>query len=126
MKPILRRMLFAVTAALFLAACGAWAQDGAYPDARQLVQRVQEDLHHIMQEDARNHKQADHCEDALKHLSDFDKGLANNRFDKDRLDAAIDHMKKVLDDNTIEARDRDMLTTDIEDLRHLRVDRGNM
>jgi len=35
-------------------------------------------------------------------------------------------MKKVLDDNTIEARDRDALTADIEDLRHLRVDRGNM
>jgi succinate dehydrogenase/fumarate reductase flavoprotein subunit len=95
-------MLFGVTAALFLAACGAWAQDDAYPDARQLVQRVQDDLRHIMQEDARNHKQEDHVEGALKHLSDFDKGLANNRFDKDRRDAAI------------------------EDLRHLRVDRGNM
>ncbi len=126
MKTILRRMLFCITAAVFLAAWGAWAQDGAYPDARQLVQRVQEDLRHIMQEDARNHKQEDHVEGALKHLSDFDKGLANNRFDKDRLDAAIDHMKKVLDDNTIEARDRDMLTADIEDLRPLRVDRGNM
>jgi succinate dehydrogenase/fumarate reductase flavoprotein subunit len=126
MKLIVRRMLFGVPAVLFLGACGAWAQGGAYPDARQLVQHVQEDLRRIMQEDARNHKQADHCEDALKHLSDLDKGLANNRFDKDRLDAAVDHMKKVLDDNTIEARDRDMLTTDIEDLRHLRVDRGNM
>ena len=83
-------MLFGATAVLLFAACGAWAQDGAYPDARQLVQRVQEDLRHVMHEDARNHKQADNCEEALKHLSDFDKGLANNRFDKDRLDAAID------------------------------------
>jgi hypothetical protein len=119
-------MLFGVTAALFLAACSAWAQDGAYPDARQLVQHVQEDLRHVMHEDARNHKQADHCEEALKHLSDFDKGLANNRFDKGRLDAAIDHVKQVLDDNTIEATDRDALAADLENLRHLREDRGNM
>jgi hypothetical protein len=115
-----------VVALLLLGFCGAWAQDGVYTDARQLVQQVQQDLRHVMHEDARNRKQADHCEGALKHLSDFDKGLSNNRFDKDRLDAAIDHMKKVVDDNTLEPRDRDALNNDIEELRHLRVDRGNM
>jgi hypothetical protein len=119
-------MLFGVTAALFLAACGAWAQDGAYPDARQLVQRVQEDLHHVKHDDARNHKQEDHVEGALKHLSDFDRGLSNGKFDKDRLEAAIDHIKKVVDDNTLEGRDRDALNADINDLRQLKEVRGNM
>lgn len=126
MESILRRMLPGVAAVLLLGACGARAQDGAYADARQLVQHIQEDVRQVMHEDARNHKQADHCEGALKQLSDFDRGLANNRFDKDRLDAAIDHLKKIVDDNTIEARDRDALNNDIEELRHLRVDRGNM
>jgi hypothetical protein len=127
MNSILHRMLFAVVAMVLVGTWSARAQDeGRYANARQLVQHAQEDLRHVMHEDARNHKQEDRVEGALKHLSDFDRGLSNNRFDKDRLDAAIDHMKKVLDDNTIEARDRDALTADIRDLEHLRVDRGNM
>jgi len=112
-------------AAVLIAPAGVWAQDGAYPDARRLVQHVQDDLHRVAQEDAR-HKEADHVQDALQHLADFDKGLSNNKFDKGRLDAAIDHMKKILDDNTIDAKDRDALRADVDDLRHLRVDRGNM
>jgi len=124
MKLRIRSALLAV-AAVLVAPAGMWAQEGAYPDARRLVQHVQEDLRHVMQEDPR-HKEADHVEDALKHLSDFDRGLANSKFDKGRLDAAIDHMKRILDDNTIDARDRDALKPDLEDLRHLRVDRGNM
>jgi len=112
-------------AAVLIAPAGVWAQEGAYPEARRLVQHVQEDLRHVAQEDTR-HKEADHVEDTLKHLADFDKGLANSKFDKGRLDSAIDHMKQILDDNTIDARDRDALKADLDDLRHLRVDRGNM
>jgi hypothetical protein len=119
-------MLVGIGAVVLVSAWAARAQDAPYADARQLVQHVQDDLRHVRHEDAGNHKQEDHVEDALKHLSDFDRGLSNNRFDKDRLDAAIDHMKKVVDDNTIDARDRDALNADIIDLRHLRVDRGNM
>lgn len=126
MKSIVPRTLFTVGAVLLITAWGAKAQEGSYPEARQLVQRVQEDLRHVGHEDARNHKQEDHVEGALKHLAEFDRGLSNNKFDKDRLDAAIDHMKKVVDDNTIDAKDRDALNADINDLQHLRVDRGNM
>ena len=126
MKSILRGTLFGVGALLLVAAWSARAQDGPYSDARQLVQRVQEDLRHVGHEDARNHKQADHVEEAQKHLSDFDKGLSNGKFEKDRLDAAIDHLKQVVDGNTLEARDRDAINTDIDDLRHLKADRGNM
>jgi len=124
MKLMIRSVLLAVAAAL-IAPVGVWGQEGAYPEARRLVQHVQDDLHHVSQADDR-HKEADHVEDALKHLADFDKGLANNKFDKGRLDSAIDHMKQILDDNTIDARDRDALRSDLEDLRHLRADRGNM
>ena len=126
MQSILRRMLFGVVAVGLISAWSIKAQEGSYPDARQLVQRVQEDLRHVGEEDARNHKQADHVEGALKHLSDFDRGLSNNKFDKDRLNAAIDHMKKVLNDNTLDAKDRDAINDDVRDLQHLRVDRGNM
>jgi len=126
MKSILFRMLLGVGAIALLASWNVRAQEGAYADARQLVQRVQEDLHHVGHEDARNHKQSDHIEEALKHLSDFDKGLSNGKFAKDRLDDAIDHMKQVVNGNTLEARDRDTLNDDIRDLQHLKVDRGNM
>ncbi len=129
MKLFPRQLLFGFGAVLLVAAWGqarAIAQDGSYSDARQLVQRVQDDLRHVKHEDVGNHKQEDHVEGALKHLSDFDRGLSNNRFDKDRLDAAIDHIRKVVDDNTIDAKTRDTLNEDIDSLRQLKELRGNM
>jgi hypothetical protein len=114
---------------LLVAACGefrAMAQEGSYSDARQLVQRVQEDLHHAMHKDARNNKERERIEATLKHLSDFDRGLANNKFAKDRLDGAIDHLKDVVNNNTLEAGDRDALSADLRDLRQLKEVRGNM
>jgi len=129
MKLTMRRLLFGFAAVLLVAAWGqsrAMAQDGSYSDARQVVQRVQDDLRHVKHEDAGNHKQEDHVEGALKHLSDFDRGLSNNKFDKGRLDAAIDHMRKVVDDNTLDTHTRDTLNADIDSLRQLREVRGNM
>jgi hypothetical protein len=129
MKPITRKLLFGFAAVLLVAACGesrAIAQDGSYSDARQLVQRVTDDLHHVMHRGARKDKERDRIDAALKHLSDFDRNLSNNKFAKDRLDEAIDDVKNVANNNTLDSGDRDTLNADVNDLRQLREVRGNM
>jgi hypothetical protein len=129
MKLISRSLLFGFAAVLLFAVAGrttAVAQEGVFSDARQLVQRVQSDLHHSVHHGARNDKEHDRVEAAVKHLSDFDRNLSENKFAKDRLDESIDDVKNVVDNNTLEARDRDALSTDLSDLRRLRENRGNM
>ena len=95
-----------------------------YQDARNVVQRTEEDLHQVRKEGARNEKERERIDNARKHLSDFDRNLSNNKFDKGRLDSAIDDVKNVLEHDTLEARDRDAITADLSDLRRIRELRG--
>lgn len=95
-----------------------------YDDMRGVVQRTQDDLRQVRREGARNNKERERIDNARKHLSDFDRNLSRNRFDKGRLDSAIDDVKNVVEHDTLEARDRDALKTDLEDLRHLREIHG--
>ena len=95
-----------------------------YQDARNIVQRTEEDLRHLRKEGARNEKERERVDNARKHLSDFDRNLSRNKFDKDRLDSAIDDVKNVLEHDTLETRDRDVLNQDINDLRRMRELRG--
>ena len=95
-----------------------------YQDARNVVQRTGEDLRQVRREGARNGKERERVDNARKHLSDFDRNLSRNKFDKGRLDSAIDDVKNVLEHDTLEARDRDALTADINDLRRIREFRG--
>jgi hypothetical protein len=54
------------------------------------------------------------------HLSEFDRELRRDHFDKDKLDSAIDDLKNVVKNNTLESHDRDQLASDLSDLRTLR------
>lgn len=109
----------------------AWAGTSAlaqhyhdYGNVRDVVQRTQDDLDHVRGQGARNDKERERVDNARKHLSDFDRNLSKNKFAKDRLDSAIDDVKNVLENNTLEASDRDALTTDLTDLRRIRAMRG--
>jgi hypothetical protein len=95
-----------------------------YQDARSVVQRTEEDLHQLRREGARNEKERERVDNARKHLSDFDRNLSRNKFDKGRLDSAIDDVKNVVEHDTLQARDRDALTADLNDLRRIRELRG--
>jgi hypothetical protein len=53
-------------------------------------------------------------------LSEFDRELRAGRFDKDKLDTAIDDLKNVVKNNTLESHDRDTLSEDLANLRTLR------
>lgn len=103
------------------AASVAFAQGDQYEEARNMVQRVQDDLHHL---NPTNGKDRDRVNDALKHLSDLDRNFTKDKFKKAPLSDAIGNLQGILDHNTLETRERDMLNADIHDLRELRLYKG--
>ena len=101
-----------------------YAQDNLYANARGLVDRIATD---VRRADRMNHdreKERERYANAQRSLSNFDKELARNKFDKDKLDSAIDDLKNVVENNSLDPRDRDELTQDLRDLRALRQNRG--
>jgi hypothetical protein len=95
-----------------------------FENLRAVVQRTQDDLGQVRSQGLRNEKERERIDNARKHLSDFDRNLSEDKFDEGRLDSAIDDVKNVLENNTLEARDRDALTKDLADLRRARELRG--
>ena len=89
-------------------------------DARDLVDRVQADLQRAADFTRNNEKERERYHNVQHHLSEFDRELRRGKFDKDKLDAAIDDLKNVVKNNTLESRDRDALAADLSDLRTLR------
>ena len=111
-----------VTRTLLLGALGAsvvaFGQD--YGRARDLITRVQEDLERAADFTRNKEKERERYQNVQHHLSEFDKELRKGHFDKDKLDTAIDDLKNVVQNNTLESRDRDSLAADLSDLRTLR------
>src|SRR5229473_5643955 len=91
-----------------------------HEDARGLIQRVTDDLQRVRDMGNRNGKEKERVDNALKHLSDFDRNWTRHNFNQGRLDSAIDDIKNVVKNNTLEPRDRDILTADMRDLREFR------
>jgi hypothetical protein len=118
------RRLFAAATLVIAAAALAYPQDGRYENARGLVSRVQNDLRRAERFSRPNGKEKERYFNAQHHLSQFDRELARGRFDKDKLDQAIDDVKNVVESNTLSARDRDVLAGDLRDLREMRRERG--
>ena len=116
------RILIGLTLALGLT-CGAWAQSDAFGAARSLVSRTQDDLKHAAHM-KQGHKERERYENVQHHLSDFDRSLAKAKFDKGKLDEAIEDLQHVIDHNTLSPEDRDALMADVRDLRAVRERRG--
>lgn len=94
------------------------AQD--FGRSRDLVARVQDDLQHAADFTRNKEKERERYQNVQHHLSEFDRELARGHFDKGKLDAAIDDLKNVVQNNTLESRERDALAADLSDLRTLR------
>ena len=91
-----------------------------YRRARDVVARVQEDLRRAADFTGTREKERERYHDVQRKLSEFDRELSKGHFDKGKLDSAIDELKEVIKDNTLESHDRDALTADLADLRTLR------
>jgi hypothetical protein len=104
-----------------LASAGGWLLFGQeYDRARDLVAHVQDDLQRAADFTRKNEKERERYHNAQHHLSEFDRELRAGKFDKDKLDGAIDDLKSVVKNNTLESHDRDALARDLSDLRTLR------
>jgi hypothetical protein len=110
------------SAVVLFSAAALLAQMG---DVRGLVERTQSDLRRAQEFERHNGKEVARYDNALRHLSDFDKQLTRGHFDKGKLDTAIDDVKNVVEHNTLDPRMRDNLGNDLRDLRVMRADRGH-
>jgi hypothetical protein len=91
-------------------------------DIRGLVDRTQADLR-AAGDIQHGEKERERYKHAQKALSTFDRHLAKGKFDKDKLDDAIENIQSVLDHNTLQASSRDALVRDVADLRAARARR---
>ena len=108
---------------LFLAACIPFAT--AQRDlsrARGLVAQTHHDLRGISHHETYSGKERERYDNALRHLSEFDRELAKGKYDKDRLDTAIDDINNVCKNNTLGPNERDALLGDLKSLRDLRAE----
>ena len=125
MKPLnLNWLLRIINVALLMACLSAvglplYAQ-GRYEGVRDLVSRTQEDLRRSADFTKVKKDERERIENVQKHLSDFDRSLTKNKFNKDKLNDAIDDLKNVVEHNTLAVEDRDALARDLRDLRAMR------
>jgi predicted RNase H-like nuclease (RuvC/YqgF family) len=122
MLAMLTRRMSVVRTLLLWALSGAgWVAQGAdFDRARDLVARVQDDLQRAADFTRTNEKERDRYQNVQHHLSEFDRELRRDHFDKGKLDDAIDNLKDLVKNNTLESHDRDALASDLSDLRTLR------
>ena len=118
---ISRKASIVKTMLLCMLTGAGWIVQGAdFNNARDMVARVQGDLQRAADFTRNNGKERVRYENVQHHLSEFDRDLRQDHFDKGKLDSAIDDLKNVVKNNTLESHDRDALATDLSDLRTLR------
>jgi hypothetical protein len=96
-------------------------RDDPWAHARGLISQTQADLQQA-QSSPVSGKERERYENANRHLSDFDRHLTKQHFDKGKLDDCIGDVQSVLDHNTLSPESRDALRRDVSDLRRLRAD----
>jgi hypothetical protein len=92
-----------------------------YRNTRDIVAKVQGDLERAADFTRNKEKERDRYHDVQRKLSDFDRELTRGKFDKGKLDQAIDDLKDVVNNNTLESHDRDTLREDLAILRTVRA-----
>lgn len=90
--------------------------------ARQLVSQATDDLRKIRHLDSLSAKERERYDNALKHLSEFDQDLSKSKYEKGKLDEAIDDIDNVCKNNALGPEERDALQADLRALRSLRSD----
>jgi len=108
----------------FAVAVPAQIERGFHEHARRVIDRAQDDLRRAEDFERHNGKEISRYENAQKQLSEFDRELTKDHFDKGKIDDAIGGLKDVVEHNTLDPEGRDALRRDLEDLRALRAERG--
>jgi hypothetical protein len=79
-----------------LSGAGWMLQAADFDRARDLVAHVQDDLQRAADFTRTKEKERSRYENVQHHLSEFDRELRRNHFDKGKLDASIDNLKDVV------------------------------
>src|SRR5665213_518402 len=105
----------ALVSPVLSAAPKAYSRDHSrdYDDIRGLVDRTQSDLRSAsgLEHGNKQHGRYQHAQDTL---SKFDRKLLKGKFDKGELDQSIEHIKAVVNHNTLQPSSRDALTHDLD------------
>jgi hypothetical protein len=102
---------------------------GKYGAAREIINRVNEDLRRASDDARQGNKgkdERDRVDKAQHRLSDVDQKLSKGKFDKGKLDDLISSVRDVVEHNTLAPPTRDALRADISDLERLRSAKGNL
>jgi len=100
------------------------AQSQKFDGARDTISRTQSDLRRAATFRPNSKKEQERYKNAQEHLSELDRHFAKGKFDKDTMDTAIEDIQNILDHNTLQSQDRDMLMQDVNQLRAVRSNRG--
>jgi hypothetical protein len=85
----------------------------------QLFNRVREDLNHV-QATAFTGGDMERINRTKEELGDLQGKLASNRYDQPELDRVISSLTRIVADNRLAPRDREMLTDDLNRVREYR------
>ena len=99
-------------------------QRGPYSRGYDAVDRALSDLERLRSYRWVDHHERDHFERARRDLLRFSENRARGRFDKDRLDGAIENMQHLANADQVHPRDRQVLRRDLAALRDYRARGG--
>jgi hypothetical protein len=95
-----------------------------WQQARDLVQKTTQDLQEASKRGMGSPKEAKkeqgRYSKAYRNLSDFDRDLVKQKFNRGKLNDSIEAINDVYKNNTLSPEDRDRLSADVKDLRTLR------
>jgi hypothetical protein len=90
----------------------------------RMFERIRTDLDHIQQL-AFGQDDQDRIANTKQQVTDLQSKLSAGRYDQPELDDVIASLEKVVADNRLSARDRDMLADDLSRVRDYRADHEN-
>jgi hypothetical protein len=97
-----------------------WERQRRSPVRGDVVARVLGDLDRMRSYRRVDHHERKHFENARKDLLRFRDRWADGRFDRGRLDSAIDNLRHLVDSAQVHPRDREILARDLYALRDFR------
>ncbi len=85
-----------------------------------LIGQILSDLDRAGNNARLDHHESKHFEEAFRKLQEFDERMARGRFDRGKLDKAIENLEHLSDADRVRGRDRDILRRDLYALRQYR------
>jgi hypothetical protein len=95
-------------------------RDGGF----NVIRAVERDLERAASRGYLGGRERNRIDQALRHLSDFDRDLSRGRFDRHALDKAIERVDDVVRHSALDYRERNILIGDVNRLRDFRATGG--